>query len=60
MPNPPGHPDNPMTDGQMDAKFRMLAGRMLPAERVEAALAWLRALPAQPSVRPLPAMLRIG
>ena len=59
MPNPPGHPDNPMTDAQMDEKFRMLAGRMLPAERVEVALAWLRALPAQTSVGPLPAMLRI-
>jgi 2-methylcitrate dehydratase len=60
VPNPPGHPDNPMTDAQMDAKFRRLAGRMLPPARVEAALAWLRALPRQPSLRPLLELVRIA
>ena len=59
VPNPPGHPDNPMTEAQMDAKFRLLAGRMLEAPRVESALAWLRDLPVQRSVRALPPMLVI-
>ncbi len=58
--NPPGHPDNPMTEQQMDAKFLMLAGRMLPAARAAEALAWLRALERQPSLRPLPGMLALA
>src|SRR5690606_13566968 len=34
---PRGHYKNPMTDGEVEDKFRMLAGRFLPADRVAAA-----------------------
>lgn len=57
--NPPGHPDNPMTDAQMSAKFGALAGRVLPAPRAEAAAEWLWALPSQASLRPLFELVRI-
>jgi len=30
-----GHPKNPMTDAQVEAKFRRLAGPLLPKERIE-------------------------
>jgi 2-methylcitrate dehydratase len=56
--NPPGHPDNPMDDAAMAAKFRMLAGRLLPQARVAQALDWLGALPQQASLRALPPLLR--
>lgn len=36
--NPPGHHDRPMTDDEVSAKFRGLAGRKLPADRLEQAL----------------------
>jgi 2-methylcitrate dehydratase len=32
---PPGHPKNRLTDEQLEAKFRGLAGRVLPAESLE-------------------------
>jgi 2-methylcitrate dehydratase len=35
---PRGHTRNPMTDDEVSAKFRMLAGRKLPKARVERAL----------------------
>lgn len=59
VPNPPGHPDNPMSDAQMSAKFLALAGRVLPAARAEAALGWLWNLPIQRSLRPLLELVRI-
>ena len=37
--HPKGHHRNPMTDEELQAKFRSVAARGLPAERVEAALA---------------------
>jgi len=30
-----GHPKNPMTDGEVEEKFRRLAGPLLPKERIE-------------------------
>jgi 2-methylcitrate dehydratase len=36
--NPFGHPANPMSDEQINAKFRALAARTLPAARVEGML----------------------
>ena len=59
VPNPPGHPDNPMSDAQMAAKFLALAGRVLPPDRAEAALGWLWNLPAQRSLRPLLELVRV-
>ncbi|HYC49243.1 MAG TPA: MmgE/PrpD family protein [Burkholderiales bacterium] len=41
---PRGHFRNPMTDDEVESKFRMLAGRYLPTERVDAALKTLWAL----------------
>jgi 2-methylcitrate dehydratase len=34
---PLGHPGNPMTDGQLDAKFDRLARRVMSTERADAA-----------------------
>jgi 2-methylcitrate dehydratase len=56
--NPPGHPDNPLGDAGIAAKFRALAGRALTAARVEAALGWLGGLERQPSLAPLAGLLR--
>jgi 2-methylcitrate dehydratase PrpD len=33
-----GHPDNPMSDEEMETKFRRCAGRRLSGRRVEAAV----------------------
>jgi 2-methylcitrate dehydratase len=41
---PLGHPGNPLTDGQLDAKFDRLARRVMPAERADAARRALWAL----------------
>ena len=38
---PRGHVKNPMSDDEVETKFRTLAGRVLPAARVDSALAWL-------------------
>jgi 2-methylcitrate dehydratase len=60
VPNPPGHPDNPMTDAQMGEKFLALASRVLPTDRAAAAISWLWALPAQRSLRPLLDLVRVA
>ncbi|HEY8613800.1 MAG TPA: MmgE/PrpD family protein [Roseomonas sp.] len=57
--NPPGHPDNPMSDAQIAGKFRALAGRVLDAAQVEAALDWLWRLEEQPSMRPFFDLVRV-
>ncbi|MDB5370821.1 MAG: 2-methylcitrate dehydratase [Roseomonas sp.] len=51
--NPPGHPDQPLSDAQISEKFRGLARRVLPSERVEALLDWLWGLEAQGDVAAL-------
>lgn len=59
VPNPPGHPDNPMSDAEMSAKFLALAGRVLPRARAEAALSWLWDLSRQRCMRSLFDLVRI-
>ncbi|MFT8246825.1 MmgE/PrpD family protein [Roseomonas sp. BN140053] len=51
--NPLGHHDAPLSDAALEAKFRDLAGRALPPERVEAALAALRRLDQLDTLDPL-------
>jgi 2-methylcitrate dehydratase PrpD len=43
-----GQPRNPLTDAELDVKFRDAAGRVLPKDRVEALLASVRALETVP------------
>src|SRR6185503_16597386 len=50
-----GQPKNPLTDAELDAKFRDCAIRVLPADRVESLLASIRALQTVPDVRALAA-----
>lgn len=47
--HPRGHVKNPMTDAEVEAKFRTLAGRVLPADRVERALQTFWAIDAAPA-----------
>jgi 2-methylcitrate dehydratase PrpD len=37
-----GDPENPMTDEQLEAKFKLLAGKVLPADRVSRILSMVR------------------
>jgi 2-methylcitrate dehydratase PrpD len=43
-----GQPRNPLTDAELDVKFRDAAGRVLPKDRVEAVLASVRTLETVP------------
>ena len=43
-----GHPKNPMTDAEMEEKFRSLARRHLAADRIDALLEQLWALEDMP------------
>jgi 2-methylcitrate dehydratase len=43
-----GHPKNPMTDAEMEEKFRLLASKHLPAERIDALLRQLWTLEDMP------------
>jgi 2-methylcitrate dehydratase len=54
-----GHWLNPMSDAEMEAKFRGLAGAMLPAERLDALLAQLWSLEKLPEIGKLIGMTRI-
>jgi 2-methylcitrate dehydratase len=60
VPNPPGHPDNPLSNAELSAKAMSLLSRVLPSDRAQAVLDWLWALPRQGSVRPLLDLARIG
>ena len=51
-----GHPKNPMTDAEMEEKFRSLAKRRLPAQRIDALLKQLWALDQMPQVGALAQM----
>jgi len=53
-----GHPRNPMTDAEMEEKFRSLARKHLPAERIDALLQQLWALENAPRIGPLIEMTR--
>jgi 2-methylcitrate dehydratase len=46
---PRGHHDDPMSDGEINTKFRQLASRKLSPERVERALDFIRTIDASPS-----------
>jgi 2-methylcitrate dehydratase len=54
-----GHWKNPMTDAEMEEKFRLLARRQLPAERVEKLLRQLRVLEDMPNAGALVEMTRV-
>jgi 2-methylcitrate dehydratase len=51
-----GHPKNPMTDAEMEEKFRLLAARRLSAQRIDALLKQLWALEQMPQVGALAQM----
>jgi 2-methylcitrate dehydratase len=54
-----GHPKNPMTDAEMEEKFRSLARRHLPADRTDALLRQLWALENMPKAGSLVAMTKV-
>jgi 2-methylcitrate dehydratase PrpD len=53
-----GQPQNPLTMAELEVKFRDCAARVLPAERIEQALATVRALEGVPDVAALARMLQ--
>ncbi len=57
---PRGHTGNPMTDEEVWAKFRMLAGRKLPKAQVEQALETMWAFDKAKGLDPLFESVRIG
>ena len=54
-----GHPKNPMTDAEMEEKFRSLAVKSLPAERVDAMLRQLWMLEDMPKAATLVEMTKV-
>ena len=54
-----GHWKNPMTDAEMEEKFRVLAGKQMPADRIDALLKQLWALEELPHAGDLIGMTRI-
>jgi 2-methylcitrate dehydratase len=54
-----GHYKNPMTDAEMEEKFRLLARRQLSTAKIDALLKQLWALEDLPKVGPLIEMTRI-
>jgi 2-methylcitrate dehydratase len=54
-----GHPKNPMTDAEMEEKFRSLARKQLPAERIDALLRQLWNLEDMPKAGMLVDMTRV-
>src|ERR1700740_125190 len=54
-----GHPRNPMTDAEMEEKFRSLARRHLPTEQVDALLRRLWTLEARPNAGTLVEMTKV-
>ena len=59
MKYPRGHHDDPMSDEEVNAKFRQLALRKLPPERVERALDSIWAIDASPSAGEILDLFRI-
>ena len=57
--HPRGHYKNPMSDDEVGAKYRTLAGRVLPQQQVEQSLEWLWRLEEAESFEPLFRMLVI-
>jgi 2-methylcitrate dehydratase len=54
-----GHPNNPMTDAEMEEKFRSLAGRHLAADRLDALLEQLWAIENMPKAGALVKMTKV-
>jgi len=54
-----GQPRNPLTDAELDVKFRDAAGRVLPADRVEALLGAARKLETVPDVAEVARLLGV-
>jgi 2-methylcitrate dehydratase len=54
-----GHPKNPMTDAEMEEKFRSLAGKYLPAQRIDALLRQLWNIENLPRAGTLVEMTRV-
>ena len=54
-----GHWKNPMTDAEMEEKFRLLARRQLPAARIDALLKQLWRLEDVTDIRALVALTRV-
>ena len=54
-----GHWKNPMTDAEMEEKFRLLARRQLPAPRIDALLKQLWALEEVNNIRALVELTRV-
>ena len=54
-----GHFKNPMTDAEMEEKFRLMAQKHLPADRVDALLRLLWGLETVPQVSTLIAATRV-
>jgi 2-methylcitrate dehydratase PrpD len=52
-PHRKGSPDFPMTDGERHAKFRRLAGAVMPAQEVERIIREVESLEQAPDVRAL-------
>lgn len=50
---PKGHPNNPMSDAEIEAKFRSIAADLIPAERCDRALDLLWTLEEQPNLEKL-------
>ncbi|HEX2365582.1 MAG TPA: hypothetical protein VHJ00_11230, partial [Bradyrhizobium sp.] len=48
-----GHFRNPMTDAEMEEKFRLMAQKQLPSDRVDKLLGILRGLEKEPQVNGL-------
>ena len=55
-----GQPQNPLTEAELEAKFRDCAGLVLARDQVEAALKAIRALETVPSVDILARLLATG
>ena len=54
-----GQPKNPLSDAELDAKFRDCAIRVLPANRVDAVLVSIRTLETVPDVSTIAAALAV-
>jgi len=54
-----GQPRNPLTEAQLEVKFRDAAGRVLPADRVEKLLGAVQKLEAAADVRPIARLMSL-
>jgi 2-methylcitrate dehydratase len=57
---PKGHARNPLTDAEVETKFRVLADRLLRRDQVESALDWLWRLDEAPDVSDLYSLIEVA